>query len=110
MKRVWPDAFVEEGNLSQNIHVLRRTLGETVDEHRHIVTVPGRGYRFVAEVREISQRDCIDRVVEWPFPDRARMNTWSNQSLRLGNGSSFDFQFVLRKTPAQDHGPPAART
>jgi len=48
MKAVWPDAFVEEGNLSQSIHVLRKALGESVEEHRYIVTVPGRGYRFVA--------------------------------------------------------------
>ena len=62
MKTVWPDAFVEEGNLSQSIHVLRRTLGESVEDHRYIVTVPGRGYRFVAEVREISETD------NGPFP------------------------------------------
>ena len=55
IKAVWPDAFVEEGNLSQSIHVLRRTLGESVEEHRYIVTVPGRGYRFVADVREIRE-------------------------------------------------------
>jgi TolB-like protein/DNA-binding winged helix-turn-helix (wHTH) protein/Flp pilus assembly protein TadD len=47
---VWPDVVVEEGNLTQTIHTLRRVLGETPDEHRYIVTVPGRGYRFVAEV------------------------------------------------------------
>jgi len=62
MKAVWPDAFVEEGNLSQSIHVLRRALGESVEEHRYIVTVPGRGYRFVAVVREISETD------NGPFP------------------------------------------
>lgn len=55
MKAVWPDAFVEESNLSQSIHVLRKTLGESVEDHRYIVTVPGRGYRFVAEVREIAE-------------------------------------------------------
>jgi TolB-like protein/DNA-binding winged helix-turn-helix (wHTH) protein/Tfp pilus assembly protein PilF len=47
---IWPDVVVEEGNLTQTIHTLRRVLGETPDEHRFIVTVPGRGYRFVAEV------------------------------------------------------------
>jgi TolB-like protein/DNA-binding winged helix-turn-helix (wHTH) protein/Tfp pilus assembly protein PilF len=47
---VWPNVVVEEGNLTQTIHVLRRTLGEHRDDHRFIVTVPGRGYRFVAEV------------------------------------------------------------
>ncbi len=48
---VWPDAVVEENNITQNISTLRRVLGEARDSHRFIVTVPGRGYRFVAEVR-----------------------------------------------------------
>jgi TolB-like protein/cytochrome c-type biogenesis protein CcmH/NrfG len=41
---------VEEGGLTRNISVLRKALGETPDEHRYVVTVPGQGYRFVAEV------------------------------------------------------------
>lgn len=65
MKEVWSDAFVEEANLAQNIHILRRVLGETVDEHRYIVTVPGRGYRFVAEVREISPCDSKQTNEYW---------------------------------------------
>ncbi len=57
MKSVWPDAFVEESNLSQHIFVLRKTLNE-VEKKRYIVTVPGRGYRFdekviVAAVAEV---------------------------------------------------------
>jgi TolB-like protein/DNA-binding winged helix-turn-helix (wHTH) protein/Tfp pilus assembly protein PilF len=51
MEAVWPDSIVEENNLSQNISSLRRILGENPGSHRYIVTVPGRGYRFVAEVR-----------------------------------------------------------
>lgn len=50
MSALWPDVIVEEGNLTQTIHTLRRVLGERPDEHRFIVTVPGRGYRFVADV------------------------------------------------------------
>jgi len=50
MKAIWPDTVVEENNLSQNISVLRRVLGERRGESRYILTVPGRGYRFVAEV------------------------------------------------------------
>ena len=50
MEAVWPDAIVEENNLSQNISTLRRVFGETPGSHHFIVTVPGRGYRFVAEV------------------------------------------------------------
>jgi TolB-like protein/cytochrome c-type biogenesis protein CcmH/NrfG len=50
MEAVWPRVVVEEGSLSQAIYELRRALGERPDEHRYIVTVPGRGYQFVAEV------------------------------------------------------------
>jgi TolB-like protein/DNA-binding winged helix-turn-helix (wHTH) protein len=50
MAAVWPNVIVEENNLNQHISALRRVLGETRDDHRFIVTVPGRGYRFVADV------------------------------------------------------------
>jgi DNA-binding winged helix-turn-helix (wHTH) protein len=53
LKLVWPDSFIEESNLSVHISVLRHALGETPDDHRYIVTVPGRGYSFVAGVREL---------------------------------------------------------
>jgi len=49
MKRVWPNIFVEEGNLTQNISLLRKALGETPGGVQFIETVPRRGYRFVAE-------------------------------------------------------------
>jgi TolB-like protein/DNA-binding winged helix-turn-helix (wHTH) protein/tetratricopeptide (TPR) repeat protein len=52
MEAVWPDSIVEENNLSHNIWMLRRIFGETPGSHSYIVTVPGRGYRFVAKVRE----------------------------------------------------------
>jgi TolB-like protein/DNA-binding winged helix-turn-helix (wHTH) protein len=50
MAAVWPNVVVEENNLNQHISALRRVLGETRDDHRFIVTEPGRGYRFVADV------------------------------------------------------------
>lgn len=52
MQRVWPDSIVQEANLTQNVFVLRKLLGESPREHRYILTVPGIGYRFVADVRE----------------------------------------------------------
>jgi Tol biopolymer transport system component len=55
MKRLWPDRFVEEGNLTLNISILRKALGEARDLHEYIVTVPGHGYRFVADVREVGE-------------------------------------------------------
>lgn len=50
---VWPDAFVDENNLPRNISSLRKALGEGPAEHKYIVTFPGQGYRFVAEVRQL---------------------------------------------------------
>lgn len=58
INEVWPDAFVEEGNLSQNIFLLRRALGEAKGEHRFIVTVPGVGYLFVPRVRGPGAAAC----------------------------------------------------
>jgi TolB-like protein/DNA-binding winged helix-turn-helix (wHTH) protein len=51
---VWPGMVVEENNLSQSIAALRRALGDGQGVARYIVTVPGRGYQFVAAVRELS--------------------------------------------------------
>jgi predicted ATPase/DNA-binding winged helix-turn-helix (wHTH) protein len=48
--RVWPQTFVEESNLKIQVSALRRALGDGQDGHRYIVTVPGRGYNFVAPV------------------------------------------------------------
>jgi TolB-like protein/DNA-binding winged helix-turn-helix (wHTH) protein/Tfp pilus assembly protein PilF len=52
MEAVWPDSIVEENNLAQAIWKLRQVFGETPGSHSYIVTVPGRGYRFVAEVNK----------------------------------------------------------
>jgi len=51
IKTVWPDAFVEESNLTQQVSAVRKALGESAGEDRFIVTVPGKGYRFVAAVK-----------------------------------------------------------
>ena len=52
LRQVWGDTIVEEGGLTRNISVLRKSLGEKPEDHHYIVTVPARGYRFVAAVRE----------------------------------------------------------
>ena len=52
LRAIWPDLVVEENNLTQNISTLRQVLGEARGENRFIVTVPRKGYRFVAEVVE----------------------------------------------------------
>ncbi|HEY5445699.1 MAG TPA: winged helix-turn-helix domain-containing protein, partial [Pyrinomonadaceae bacterium] len=52
MKKVWPTTFVEEGNLTQNVSLLRKALGESAGGAQFIETVPRRGYRFVAQINE----------------------------------------------------------
>jgi eukaryotic-like serine/threonine-protein kinase len=64
MKTVWPDSFVEESNLSQNIFTLRKALGDSAETRRYIVTVPGRGYQFTEKVHEVSEGLQENLVVE----------------------------------------------
>ena len=59
MSEIWADTIVEENNLNKNISVLRGVLGEKPGEHRFIVTVPGRGYKFVAEVASVSPQSEV---------------------------------------------------
>ncbi len=59
MKAVWPHTFVEEANLSQHIFVLRKALGDTVEEKRYIVTVPARGYRFAEKVQVVGEGEFV---------------------------------------------------
>jgi len=69
MEAVWPDSIVEENNLTQNISALRRAFGETPGSRHYIVTVPGRGYRFVADVqmREANGGPKPKRIPETPI-------------------------------------------
>jgi eukaryotic-like serine/threonine-protein kinase len=57
IKRVWPDAFVEEGSLNKNVSILRKVLGEWDGGREYIETVPKRGYRFAAPVSEVTHAE-----------------------------------------------------
>ncbi len=57
MQLIWPDVVVEENNLTQNISAIRKCLGGRHNEHRYVVTVPGRGYRFVADVHKTFHKE-----------------------------------------------------
>jgi TolB-like protein/Tfp pilus assembly protein PilF len=88
MRAIWGDTAVEENNLNQCISALRRVLGEKRDEHRYIVTVPGRGYRFVAPVNKrkppviASSAEPIPSIAVLPFQPLARNNR--DESLEMG--------------------------
>jgi DNA-binding winged helix-turn-helix (wHTH) protein/tetratricopeptide (TPR) repeat protein/TolB-like protein len=78
MRSLWPDTFVEDGNLTQNIFMLRKALGESATD-RYIITVPGHGYRFAADVKDLSIPDT-DLVVESHSRSRIvieEKRTWS---------------------------------
>ena len=68
LKEIWCDTLVEENNLARQISALRKTLDEHPNEHQYILTVPGRGYRFVASVeqldreRELPSLEALDRL------------------------------------------------
>ncbi len=63
IRRVWRETIVEEGNLSVHISSLRKALGENLHEHQYIITHPGRGYRFVAEVTQ-TKTDGLAQSIE----------------------------------------------
>lgn len=58
MQKVWNDVVVEENNLTQSISALRKILGDNLDGPKFIETIPKRGYRFVAPVKEVSEEDA----------------------------------------------------
>jgi DNA-binding winged helix-turn-helix (wHTH) protein/tetratricopeptide (TPR) repeat protein len=69
LKLLWPRSVVEESNLTQNIFMVRKALGEGAHDHRYIVTVPGKGYRFAAAVREVLEEDS--NPITAPAPPHA---------------------------------------
>src|SRR5690349_25149726 len=69
LERVWPDSFVEQNNLAQNISALRKALGEKEGGPRYIDTVPKRGYRFIVPV--ISAERTADSPSTARIPDAA---------------------------------------
>jgi len=63
METVWPDVVVEENNLTQNVSLLRKTLGDSADNRQFIETIPRRGYRFMAPVKIVQRTRFRDRRV-----------------------------------------------
>ena len=63
LKLVWPDTIVEENNLARHISALRKALGHEPNDHRYIVTVQGRGYRFVSPVQELTRGTAVSELI-----------------------------------------------
>ena len=54
LKEIWPDTFVQENNLVRHVSTLRKALGQRPEDHDYVLTVQGRGYRFVAPITELT--------------------------------------------------------
>jgi TolB-like protein/DNA-binding winged helix-turn-helix (wHTH) protein/Tfp pilus assembly protein PilF len=114
LSHVWGDTIVEEGGLSRNVSLLRKSLGEKPDDHRFIVTIPARGYRFVAEVHETrgngAPTSAAPSVVAAPIGSSAgstlpavRVGRW----LFVGGLAALALAaalFAIRHVPATDAG------
>ena len=88
LKRIWPNSFVEEANLSVNMSALRRALGEGPNEHQYVETVPRRGYRFVAGVTE-RWDDGIQSPARESTEEAARQTSTPSQAAASGPGLLF---------------------
>ncbi len=101
MEALWPQVVVEESNLTQTIHTLRRILGERPGEHRYIVTVPGRGYRFVAEVTTCEELGTSASEPPRPARRAALAATLAVAVLALAGAL---FMLLRPDSVAPDHG------
>ena len=72
LEKVWPGVFVEEGNLARHIFNLRQVLGDSPDGRKYIETIPKRGYRFVAAVREDAEPATAHESSQMEFYHRRR--------------------------------------
>ena len=99
MRRVWPDAIVEEANLSQQVFLLRKLLGEDPKDHRYIQTVPRRGYRFVAEVVEVRDEPENRPASFLPGDERAVVAIGSAPTLRLSLMLTADRPLAIGASP-----------
>jgi DNA-binding winged helix-turn-helix (wHTH) protein/pimeloyl-ACP methyl ester carboxylesterase/class 3 adenylate cyclase len=95
IQKVWPDSFVEENNLAQNISILRKALGESPAGLKFIETVPKRGYRFVADVREVAagetelteRKRAPSRVVKEETDERQHTLVWKYSTPGAGGAA-----------------------
>lgn len=99
MKRVWPNTFVEEGNLTQNVSLLRKALGESASGPQFIETVPRRGYRFVASVTEGIANETNGRA-EKTLTAAASPNVSHSKVLLAGQAGNVEGELVTVSSPA----------
>ena len=99
MQEIWADTIVEESNLAQYLHVLRKTLGDTSDGKPYIETLKRRGYRFNGAVRVVSNVDSVSAPAANVGDDRSKVaNPIPRRIERRGNLQPFSQRDALRET------------
>jgi TolB-like protein/DNA-binding winged helix-turn-helix (wHTH) protein/Tfp pilus assembly protein PilF len=120
LSRIWPDTFVGEATLAQNIFTLRKALSYSHEDHQYIETVPKRGYRFMASVRRIpvgtglalegrsglAPHDAVPPVSARTRPVRAR--TWALAASVLALCLTTGW-YLARHRPSPRATPPAGK-
>jgi TolB-like protein/DNA-binding winged helix-turn-helix (wHTH) protein/Tfp pilus assembly protein PilF len=96
MNSIWSDTAVEENNLTQQISTLRKALGERVGEHRFIVTVPGRGYSFIAPVRENAGGETSEIVLQEFTQSSITIDVCDDAKENKSLNKSFKFSALYR--------------
>jgi len=98
LKAVWPGTIVEENNLNQSIAAIRRALGERAGEHKYIVTIAGRGFKFVAPVTLATTLPGAAPAVA-PVDAGPTLSAWKKYaSIALIAGALITAVFVARRT------------
>jgi pimeloyl-ACP methyl ester carboxylesterase/DNA-binding winged helix-turn-helix (wHTH) protein len=100
MRMVWVDQFVEENNLAQNIHSIRKSLGEGSEGVKYIETIPKRGYRFVADVEVVTEAPPSPPTIRPSVSPRPKtqyaMSTGGvNIAYQVIGDGPFDLVFVM---------------
>jgi Tol biopolymer transport system component/DNA-binding winged helix-turn-helix (wHTH) protein len=88
LRLIWPDTFVEEGSLAKNVFVLRKILEEGQGGKEYIETIPKRGYRFVAPVREVREP-----IVKGPLEGES--SPFSSDAFQLGSNAGLRVEPVV---------------
>lgn len=93
MEAVWANQIVEDANLTVTMSHVRKALGERANEHRFIVTIPGRGYRFIGELKTDERF-----VIEQHTASQIIIEHQKNEALKPDFAPHFESQTFLQKS------------
>ena len=104
LKEIWPDTFVGEATLAQNVFTLRKALGEPEGGGAFVETVPRRGYRFAVEIRETREGGEAEKGGEAHGPAHARVDVESRAVANAAAGPAHETAAPHLPPPEKDNG------